>query len=705
MGIGAGLQAAVNGFVGGRDVRNRWEDRKTDGIRQKRMDELRENAEVRAQQAHEMDLETDGLMNTARRQSIRQNDLDWSDDQSLRGAMSAADQAAMDGMAGLGAVREAPVPDLSADLNPAVVSTSGRSSLGDQLAAAQRAATAPALGAVRSSEHQGAAPEGPAVAPPSDRPGSYAPPTISSPAMVGGAGVDVRSDPAPMAESEAEIVRAATAPARAVARGPANMPPLGAVPLKADFLRLNPDGKLIANREPRTPEEKQMLIEAAKSGKLGSSRARAEQQRGIDAQAALDLPYSWGEDGNAVADLDRVGRLGKRASEDALRAAGGVAAEAGEIIANQAVNTVQGVNAPLQAASRYLTGEDHIGAPARVDVNGDGKRASMATPLAESWGSIRANDSKKPVPAPAHAPASAGDAAPETAKAVSDSAARVMDAVTESPSMKAATEAIPAAALGVSKTTPMTKPQRDKAAKTYMQSYRENGAPMVIRTLMKQGKLEQAQKFEAWVKDSRAEEGMTSWGRGIFAAMQGDADGAADAFMDAYNSSGYFDDGMEVVKEKSRIIRDDAGEVVGVSMTMRSLETGEEFTQTDSVDGFIQKAAWITSPEKAFEASSARLAAQQEALLKAEEERRASATKLVEANYTKTVDLARDMFARSQAEAKDARESAMLTGEAADVPGPLTWDEAFREAQRIMTDGPAAVTEQAGPPIIARRPQ
>ncbi len=96
---------------------------------------------------------------------------------------------------------------------------------------------------------------------------------------------------------------------------------------------------------------------------------------------------------------------------------------------------------------------------------------------------------------------------------------------------------------------------------------------------------------------------MTAWGRGMFAALQGDADGAADAFMDAYNASGYFDDGMDVVKDKSTLIKDDAGEVVGVTLTMRDQATGEEFSQTDTIDGFIQKAAWITSPEKAFEAA------------------------------------------------------------------------------------------------------
>ena len=71
------------------------------------------------------------------------------------------------------------------------------------------------------------------------------------------------------------------------------------------------------------------------------------------------------------------------------------------------------------------------------------------------------------------------------------------------------------------------------------------------------------------------------------------------------------------------------------------------------------------------------------------------------------MDLARDMFAKSQASAKAAQEAAMPTGKAEDVPQPMTWDEAFREAQRIMVDGPAQAedTSASEPPVIARRGQ
>lgn len=685
MSIGSALQAAVNGYVDGKNIRNGWDDRKTQNKRQARMDELRENAEVRTQQAHEMDLETGELLNTARRQGIRQTDQDWSDGQELRGALSAADEAAM---AGMGAIRQPAGAAAPALVQPAVVSTSGGADLGDRLVAVQDAATLPARSIARGPTNQPPAP-------------GYSPPQIAQPQMEGGSGVSVAADPAPMSESEAEIIRAATQPARDTARGPANMPALGAVQPRrqADLLRLRPDGKLVANRPPATDEERRMLLEAAKAGKLATNDESAARQDRIDAKAALGLPYEWGRAGAAGEDISRAGGIAK----EAVKEAGLSAAEYAGNVGTAAFN---GMTAIPRAVDRWVSGENEYNTPApRMDLDGDGRGRTPLTPVAESLGAIRAQD--KPAPAaptaPKHAPAAAGDAAPESAKAASDSAARVMDEVTKTSSMKAATEAMPAAALGVSKSTPTTKTQRQKAGASYMQSYRENGAPLVIRALMKQGRLEQAQQFETWVKDSRVEEGMQAWGRGMFAALQGDIDSAADAFMEAYNASGYFDDGMEVVKDKSRVIRDEAtGEVAGVTLTLRDLATGEEITQTDSIDRFIEKAGWITSPEKAFEASQARLQAQQQALLKADEERRASATKLIEQNFGKTVDLARDMFAKSQSAAQDAA----MTGETGNIPEPMTWDEAFREAQRIMVEGPAAAPANAPPGVnIARRPQ
>lgn len=699
MSIGTALQSAVNGFATGRNIRHGWEDRKIQNKRNERMDEIVDAREARAQQAHELDMETGGLLNTARRQSIRRTDLDWGDAQTMRGVLADADAAAEAGML--------PAEE---SLPPATVSTSGQSDrlTEDSIARAQRAATAPVLGAIPSGP---AAPAQPAAANtppptarraatslmdlPEDRAETIAQRRADQPAAIPDAAWDRFNDAVPggtMEQATAGGVASSVANLGAIPRGP-----------DVDLFRIRPDGSIVANRQPRNAEEKRVLLEAAKAGRLATPDDRAARQREADANTALDMPYSYGESGNLLSDLDRVGRKGKRGVEDIL-------SRTGEAIVNQGVGSIQRLNAPFQAASRYATGKDHIGAPARVDLNKDGASESLATPVSTALGAIRADTSQQTrKAAPAHAPAAAGDAAPVSAKAVSDIAGGVVDAVVTSPSMKAATDAIPAADLGATRSRPMTPQQRQRAGQSYMQSYRENGAPLVIRQLLRQGRIDEAQKFETWVQDGKTADGMAAWGRGVFAALQGDADGAADAFMDAYNNAGYFDDGYSVVKNKSEVIKDpNSGEVVGVTLALKNEATGEIVVQTDSIEGFIEKAAWVTSPEKAYEASMARLQARQEALMKADEERRASAIRMTESNFTQTIALARDLFAKSQAAAKDAREAAMLGGDPSAVPAPMTIDEAMAEAQRIMTEGPrvgSADLDQVDETPVVRRPQ
>lgn len=668
MSIGNAIQAAVNGYASGRQIRNSWEDRKLDRERQARLDKITDDENRRAEESHDANLETTGILNTARRQTIRQTDQDWADGQDLRSSLSAADEAAIAGMA-----------QRQPQLVPAAVSTSGGGSV-PQAQVVASAATAPALGAIRAAD----------PAPPDALPQVAAPPQ-QRPAAV----------PAP----------AQQAPRAAIPDPRLSGPP--PMPAPKTFSYEDWQAMSRAEREaadlPTSAIGGQMYFDRFSVGLGGTpprKAGRAAQEAYEADQARQPQPaYVWGQDGSMGQDAARAAGIAGSAVGSVGNAGLNLAKRTAEAIANEAIDTVQSVNAPFQAISRYATGKDHIGAPDRVDLSGDGRGESLATPLAESWGAIRAGaDKPSDKPAPAHAPAAAGVNASESAKAVSDSAAQVMDAVTESPSMKAATEAMPAASLGVSSVVPMSQQQRARAGKTYMESYRDNGAPLVIRSLMKQGRLEQAKQFEAWVKDSKAADGMEAWGRGMFAAMQGDADGAADAFMDAYNNSGYFDDGAEVVREQSGLIKNESGDVVGVTLAIKDLATGEVTVQTDSIDGFIQKAAWITSPEKAFEASQARLQAQQEALIQADEERRASAAKLIETNYTKTVELARDMYGKSQAATKDAREAAVLSGGQGAVPEPMTWDEAFAEAQRLMGAGGGPAPAAAPLPPVARRP-
>lgn len=582
-GLGTGISAFVNGFVGGRDVRNRWEDRKIDQERQKRIDQIRDNQENRAQEAHDMNLEGSGLINQARRQAIRQTDQQWGDSQSMRDALNRADAAAEGGLIRAG------------------TSTAG---------------TAP-LGAVPQQEQAR---------------GSFNIPQWDSavarqdtPLGLG----TVATDPAPALPAQDGPPDRQPAPA------------MGAAPVAPVI-----EGDTIV---PPPPPE--------------------------GGYQETDNRHQWGARGAIRDDVDRAGHAVGNAVGDAI-------SRTGESIVNAGVGSMQRLNAPFQAASEYALGRDVIGAPERVDLNKDGIRQTPTTPLmTKGWGALQASES---------APTDSGPASKNPQKAaVATAAADVMNDVGNSPAMQAAAEAVPAETLGATRGTPMTAEKRDKGARTFMQSYRENGAPLVMRELMRQGRFDEAHRFDAFIRSGTAQDGMEAWGRGLFAAMQGDIDTAAENLMEAYNSAGYFDDGFEIVKGDSRLIHDDGGDVVGVRLAMRNQTTGEIVVQQDRIDNFIQRALWITSPEKAFEAAAARAQAQQEALLKDQERRQGVANDLIKGEPDRIARAAQEIY----------KNSIGLDGQPT-----MTYAEALAEAQ-IAFSGEQPGDFDLGDVPVARRAQ
>ncbi|WCR17508.1 hypothetical protein [Paracoccus alcaliphilus] len=586
-GLGTGISAFVNGFVGGRDVRNRWDDRKIDQARQERLDQIRENQDRRAQEAHEVNLEGTGLINQARRQSIRQTDQDWGDSRAMREALSQADQAAEGGL-----------------LTNAGISTSGTATLG---AMPDAVAPEPARGSFRIPEWDATVP------------------WQETPLGLGA----VASDPVPAAPAQPQPDQSA-APASAPAQP----------------------------RPPRSTVTR--LFPAAPDGGY---------------QPTDNRQHQWAQPGGLSKDIQQAGRVAGDFVGDAL-------ARTGETIVNEGVDVVRGINRPLQAASEYALGRDVVGAPERVDLNNDGLSSTLGTPLAQSWGAIR--DDGQAAAAQASAPGTDGSKAQ-----VATAAETVMNNVGDSPSMKAAADAVPVDAMGATRGKPMTEAKRDQGAKTFMESYRKNGAPIVMRELLRQGRIDQAEKFDEFVRSGTAREGMDAWGRGMFAAMQGDVDGAADNLLDAYNAAGYYDDGYEILRDDSALIRDNGGDVVGVRLAMRNQTTGEVVVQQDRIDNFIQRALWITSPEKAFEAASARMAAQQDALLKADAERRGAATDLIKAEPDRIARAAQEIY----------KNSIGLDGQPT-----MTYAEALQEAQGAFS-GQGAAAPLDGEVPVARRPQ
>lgn len=699
-GLGTAFAAAVNGFAAGREIKHGWEDRKDEKARQKRRDEILDAQEARAAQRHDLDMTTGGLLNDARRQSIRQTDQNWQDFTSLRGVMGAADEAASAGMGAL-------PPDQMIPTGPATAKAP------DQVAANPF-----------SQPLQVSAPS--------------APLSFGRPAATGPVRAEAAQPGAPAPAPDTQV-------------GPAQAAPgMGAMPDPDALFSPAPDGKVYTARPPRSPEEVAQIREAVQAGRLAVSPERQRQQAEIDRQhvgpaqtysyedwqgmsraerTAADLPVSQ-LGGQGYFDRLSVGlgatpqQKGGRADEAAAQAwtdtrreaipdpnqtgfqrdmgalrdgaasaisgAGGIAQTFGEQGVNLGVDMIGMVNAPFRAASKYFTGTDYIGAPGRVDLDGNKRTQAPYSPYVDLFrpgaetpeaaaAALSRETGKKVTPAGA-------EMAAETAQA--------LDNAGDDPSMKAAADAISMSDLGANPGRPMSQKQRARAAKTYLESYRENGAPIVMRELMRQGRYDEAQSFDTFMRSQQAQAGMERWGEGMFAALSGDENGVLNYISDAYNTPGYYDDGYEVIRDESELIKDDTGNTVGIKLTMRHQATGQTFTQTGNVSNIMQHFLWKTSPQEAAKTYHANQLAAQQALMESQQKRDAAATRLIEKDFAAQVGGVDDA-------AFKLMESSQFSGE------PMTYEEARQRviAARQGGGGGGAIPGEEEGPAVAYRPQ
>lgn len=571
-GIGSALSGLVGGFIDGRNVRHGWEDRKDNKKRQERLDQIRDAQERRSEEAHRVNLEGAGLINDSRRQANRATEQGWDDSEAMRDALDAADAAATAGIVPMGASPAPAVP--VGPQGPALIPS-----------------TPPSTSA------QPVVPAAPAQPAPTSQPLSFgAMPAAGNDVLAGGAGSDAL---------------AAAPPQPRLSFGAPS------APAGDPLFEQGADGKMIARRVPKTAEERKQIADLAREGRLGMAPERAQQQQGIDAGADPSAP--------SVSSVPFV--------RDMQALGSGVAAT-GSLWGEQALNAFSDaadtVNKPFRMASEYFTGTDIIGAAPRADLNGDGRNTSIVSPVM---------DIMRPAPETPAKAAAALAAEPDpagkskSAAQVAQTASDTMDAVGDSPAMKAAADALPVGELGATPGRPMTEGQRNEMADSYMESYRKNGAPLVMRELVRQGRIEEAEKFDQFIRSQQAQEGMDHWMRGVVAAQAGDIDTAADSLMDAYNSSGYFADGYEIDKQNTSLIKDESGEVVGINLSVRNIATGEVINQTDTITGFMEKAIWMTSPEKAFEAAMEAQAKMQAAMIEAEKDRQKAATDVIKGQF------------------------------------------------------------------------
>lgn len=152
---------------------------------------------------------------------------------------------------------------------------------------------------------------------------------------------------------------------------------------------------------------------------------------------------------------------------------------------------------------------------------------------------------------------------------------------------------------GAVKATPS---QRGKAATGFVSSYQREKMPAIVQHYLRNGEVEKAQAFEEWMQDRGVKQGMKAWASAVHAFSLNDIDGVLDGLAEANNAPNYYDDGLSVIREKSKPIYAGNGDLLGVSITWRNDATGEEFAQNvEGINDLMAVGVGLLAPEKAFE--------------------------------------------------------------------------------------------------------
>ena len=143
--------------------------------------------------------------------------------------------------------------------------------------------------------------------------------------------------------------------------------------------------------------------------------------------------------------------------------------------------------------------------------------------------------------------------------------------------------------------------QATRAARSFMDHYRETAAPQIMEGFLKAGEPAKAEAFRTFMESGQTQEAMTHWSKSIFAAQTGNARAFAENLAKAYNTRGYFDDGIDALIDKSAIEEDpETGEIYG-HITFANTETGEEVQMPfRGLDDLYRSGVGMLAPQEVF---------------------------------------------------------------------------------------------------------
>lgn len=231
--------------------------------------------------------------------------------------------------------------------------------------------------------------------------------------------------------------------------------------------------------------------------------------------------------------------------------------------------------------------------PTKAGADGIGKPPMEA--LSDTW-----QNATKPIRNYAPTGKAPATAAPEV-RALSDTAAKAM-AETTTPAMEATAAA---AGRGLPEVKPGKTPSeetRTKYAASFMDHYREVGAPMVYEALVSKGEFEKAEAFRTFLDRDETKAGMDNWAKAAFAASVGDMDTFSEEIMEAYDRLDYFPDGTTIVREESGFTKDRDGNITGAKLTFKDAKTNNTWDQVFSdPNDLVRLGITLLAPEQAFE--------------------------------------------------------------------------------------------------------
>jgi hypothetical protein len=158
----------------------------------------------------------------------------------------------------------------------------------------------------------------------------------------------------------------------------------------------------------------------------------------------------------------------------------------------------------------------------------------------------------------------------------------------------------------------------EKNAPSVDDFYVKNVVPKIAETYLKQGNIEQAEKWNSWAEQKNTKAGMKHWTKALQAGQMGDFKAYADNMVKAYNTPGYYDDGLEA--DGYDLVKDKEGNTTGMTLNLRNTSTGEKFAQTiKGQEDMVKMGIGLLDPANAFKTTQAAVTAAQNTRAKAAE--------------------------------------------------------------------------------------